>query len=248
MEFIKIVDLHASIGEKEVLKGVNLTVNENEVHAVMGPNGAGKTTLINVIMGNPKYNVTSGDVLFEGKSILKMTVDERARLGIFQSFQYPEEISGVTFINFLRLAHEKIHPDEKMGVLEFGDMLLKTADFLKIDRDFLKRYVNLGFSGGERKKAEILQLSVLKPRVALLDETDSGLDIDALRIVSEGINRAVNSGISVLLVTHYRRILDYVRPQFVHVFIDGRIIKTGGFEIAEELEKNGYESVEEARL
>ncbi len=248
MELIKIVDLHASVGEKEVLKGVNLTVNENEVHAVMGPNGAGKTTLINVIMGNPKYNVTSGDVLFEGKSILKMTVDERARLGIFQSFQYPEEISGVTFINFLRLAHEKIHPDEKMGVLEFGDMLLKTADFLKIDRDFLKRYVNLGFSGGERKKAEILQLSVLNPRVALLDETDSGLDIDALRIVSEGINRAVNSGISVLLVTHYRRILDYVRPQFVHVFIDGRIIKTGGFEIAEELEKNGYGSVEEARL
>ncbi len=243
MEILKIVDLHVSVGEKEIIKGINITINSNEIHAIMGPNGAGKTTLINAIMGNPNYKVSSGDILFKGKSILNLSVDERARLGIFQSFQYPEEISGVTFINFLRLAYEKVHPEKRMNVLEFGDMLLKTADSLKIDHDFLKRYVNLGFSGGERKKSEILQLNVLKPQIALLDETDSGLDIDALRVVSEGINRATENGMSVLLVTHYKRILDYVRPDFVHIFMDGKIIKTGGIEIAEELERNGYEEV-----
>ncbi|HEU24441.1 MAG: Fe-S cluster assembly ATPase SufC [Mesoaciditoga sp.] len=243
MELIKIIDLHASIGEKEVIKGVNLTVNRNEIHAIMGPNGAGKTTLINVIMGNPKYRVTSGEILFEGKSILNLSVDERARLGIFQSFQYPEEISGVTFMNFLRLAYEKMHPDQKMSVLEFGDMMVKIADSLKMDHNFLKRYVNLGFSGGERKKSEILQLSALNPKIALLDETDSGLDIDALKIVSEGINNASKNGMAVVLVTHYKRILDYVKPKFVHIFIDGRIVKTGGIELAEELERNGYEEV-----
>ncbi|BBJ27873.1 FeS assembly ATPase SufC [Athalassotoga saccharophila] len=243
MELIKIIDLHASIGEREVIKGVNLEVNKDEVHAIMGPNGAGKTTLINVIMGNPKYKVTSGDILFEGKSIINLSVDERARLGIFQSFQYPEEISGVTFMNFLRLAYEKMHPDKKMSVLEFGDMMVKIADSLKMDHDFLKRYVNLGFSGGERKKSEILQLSALNPKLALLDETDSGLDIDALRIVSEGINNASKKGMSIVLVTHYKRILDYVRPKFVHIFMDGRIVKTGGIELAEELERSGYEEV-----
>jgi len=243
MELLKIVDLHALIGEKEIIKGVNITINSNEIHAIMGPNGAGKTTLINVIMGNPKYKISSGDILFKGKSILDLNVDERAKLGIFQSFQYPEEISGVTFMNFLKLAYEKVHPENQMKVLEFGDMLLKTADSLKIDRDFLKRYVNLGFSGGERKKSEILQLNVLNPKIALLDETDSGLDIDALRVVSNGINHAFERGMSVLLVTHYKRILDYVRPNFVHVFVDGRIVKTGGMEIAEELERNGYEEV-----
>lgn len=243
MEILKIVDLHAFIDEKEIIKGINITVNSNEIHAIMGPNGAGKTTLINVIMGNPKYKISSGDILFKGKSILGLSVDERAKLGIFQSFQYPEEIAGVTFMNFLKLAYEKVHPEKQMKVLEFGDMLIKTADSLKIDHDFLKRYVNFGFSGGERKKSEILQLNILNPQIALLDETDSGLDIDALRIVSNGINRAFENGMSVLLVTHYKRILDYVKPNFVHVFVDGRIIKTGGMEIAEELEKNGYEEV-----
>ncbi len=243
MEILKIADLHAFIEEKEVIKGVNLTVNTNEIHAIMGPNGAGKTTFINVIMGNPKYKISSGDILFKGKSILNLSVSERARLGIFQSFQYPEEISGVTFMNFLKLAYEKVHPEKQMNVLEFGDMLLKTADSLKIDRDFLKRYVNLGFSGGERKKSEILQLNVLNPQIALLDETDSGLDIDALKVVSDGINHAAEMGMSVVLVTHYKRILDYVKPNFVHIFIDGQIIKTGGIEIAEELEKSGYEEV-----
>lgn len=243
MEILKIVDLHASIGDKEVIKGINLEVNENEIHAIMGPNGAGKTTLINVIMGNPKYKVISGDILFEGKSILNLSVDERARLGIFQSFQYPEEISGVTFMSFLRLAYEKVHPDKKMSVIEFGDMMIKIADFLKMDHDFLKRYVNFGFSGGERKKSEILQLSALNPKIALLDETDSGLDIDALRIVSDGINTAAKSGMPIVIVTHYKRILDYVKPNFVHIFIDGRIVKTGGIELAEELERNGYEEV-----
>lgn len=243
MELLRIVDLHAFIGEKEIIKGVNLTVNTNEIHAIMGPNGAGKTTLINVIMGNPKYKISSGDILFKGKSILKMSVDERARNGLFQSFQYPEDISGVTFMNFMRLAYEKIHPDKRLNALEFGDMLLKTADSLKVDRDFLKRYVNLGFSGGERKKSEILQLNVLNPQIALLDETDSGLDIDALKVVSDGINRATENGMSILLVTHYKRILDYVKPNFVHIFIDGRIVKTGEMALAEELERTGYEEV-----
>lgn len=242
MELLKIEDLHASVDGKEVLRGVNLEVNRGEVHAIMGPNGAGKSTLINVIMGNPKYEVTSGKIFFEGKDVLGLSVDERARLGLFQSFQYPEEISGVTVMNFLKIAYDLLHPDQKLSAFEFGDMLVNRADSLKIEREFLQRYINVGFSGGERKKSEILQLSVLKPKLALLDETDSGLDIDALRIVSEGINAAIDSDISLILVTHYQRILDYVKPQFVHVFVDGKVIRTGGPEIALELEKSGYES------
>lgn len=242
MALLKISNLHAKVDDKEVIKGLNIEINYGEVHAVMGPNGAGKTTLANLIMGNPKYEITAGEILFNGKNIIGMPVNERARLGIFQSFQYPEEIPGVTVRNFLKLAYDIIHPNEKMSIFDFGDMLIEIADRLKIDRSFLDRYINVGFSGGERKKSEILQLNVLKPELAVLDETDSGLDIDALRIVAEGINNVIGPDIGVLLITHYQRILDYVKPHFVHVFINGKIVKTGGPEVAKALEIEGYES------
>ncbi len=240
---LEIRNLFAEIEGKKVLKGLNLSINPGEIHAIMGPNGAGKTTLANVIMGNPKYTVTNGDVLFDGKSILKMTVDERAKFGIFQSFQYPEEIPGVRLRNFLKLAYDTTHPDEKLSVFDFGDLLIKQADKLKIDRSFLDRYINVGFSGGEKKKSEILQLNLLKPRLAILDETDSGLDIDALKIVSKGIESFINPKVGILLITHYQRVLDQIEPDFVHVFVNGKIVKTGGMEIAAELESKGYESL-----
>ncbi len=240
---LEIRNLHVEVEGKEVLKGLNLNINPGETHAIMGPNGAGKTTLASTIMGNPKYVITDGDILFEGKSILEMTVDERAKFGIFQSFQYPEEIPGVKLRNFLKLAYDTVHPDKKLSVFDFGDLIVKQADKLKIDRSFLDRYINVGFSGGERKKSEILQLNVLNPKLAVLDETDSGLDIDALKIVSDGIKNFANPKVSVLIITHYQRILDHVKPDFVHVFMNGKIVKTGGMEIASELESNGYESL-----
>ncbi len=240
---LEIRNLHVEVEGKEVLKGLNLNINPGETHAIMGPNGAGKTTLASTIMGNPKYVITDGDILFEGKSILEMTVDERAKSGIFQSFQYPEEIPGVKLRNFLKLAYDTVHPDKKLSVFDFGDLIVKQADKLKIDRSFLDRYINVGFSGGERKKSEILQLNVLNPKLAVLDETDSGLDIDALKIVSDGIKNFANPKVSVLIITHYQRILDHVKPDFVHVFMNGKIVKTGGMEIASELESNGYESL-----
>ncbi len=242
MALLKISNLHAKVNDKEVIKGLNIEINYGEVHTVMGPNGAGKTTLANLIMGNPKYEITAGEILFDGKNIIGMPVNERAQLGIFQSFQYPEEIPGVTVRNFLKLAYDTIHPNEKMSIFDFGDMLIKMSDQLKIDRSFLDRYINVGFSGGERKKSEILQLNILKPKLAVLDETDSGLDIDALKVVAEGINNVIGPDIGILLITHYQRILDYVKPHFVHVFIDGKIVKTGGPEVAKELEIEGYES------
>ncbi len=242
MSLLNISNLHAKVNDKEVIKGLNIKIDYGEVHAIMGPNGSGKTTLANLIMGNPKYEITDGEILFNGKNVIGMPVNERARLGIFQSFQYPEEIPGVTVRNFLKLAYDTIYPDEKMSMFDFGDMLIKMADQLKIDRSFLDRNINVGFSGGERKKSEILQLNVLKPKLAVLDETDSGLDIDALRIVAKGINNVIGPDIGVLLITHYQRILDYVTPHFVHVFIDGKIVKTGGPEMAKELEIEGYES------
>ncbi len=241
MALLKISNLHATVENKEVIKGLNIGINYGEVHVIMGPNGAGKTTLANVIMGNPKYKVTSGKILFEGKNITGMPVNERARLGIFQSFQYPEEIPGVTIRNFLKLAFDTVHPNEKMSVFDFGNTLIEIADRLKIDRTFLDRYINVGFSGGERKKSEILQLNVLKPKLAVLDETDSGLDIDALKIVANGINNVISPNRGILLITHYPRILEYVKPNFVHVFVNGKIVKTGGSEVAKALELEGYE-------
>ena len=242
MTLLKISDLHAKVNDKKVINGLNLEINYGEVHAIMGPNGAGKTTLANLIMGNPKYQITSGEILFNGRNIIDAPVNVRAQLGIFQSFQYPEEIPGVTVRNFLKLAYDITHPNEKMSAFDFGDMLIKMAERLKIDKAFLDRYINVGFSGGERKKSEILQMNVLKPKLAILDETDSGLDIDALKIVAEGINNIVGPNIGVLIITHYQRILDYVKPKFVHVFVDGKIVKTGGEEVAKELETKGYES------
>ena len=243
MSSLVIQDLHASIGEKEIVKGLSLTINQGEVHAVMGPNGTGKSTLAKVIAGHPDYTITSGDVLLDGKSILEQEADERARAGIFLAFQYPSEIPGVSIANFLRAARQaRMAEGEELDATAYYKRLYSKMDMLKIDRKFTSRAVNDGFSGGEKKRHEILQLELLDPKMAILDETDSGLDIDALKVVSEGINRfREKPGHGVLLITHYTRILRYVKPDFVHVFVAGRIVEEGGPELAELLENEGYE-------
>lgn len=247
-EILKIQDLRAGIqtgdsGEiKEIVKGVNLTIRSGEIHAIMGPNGSGKSTLSNVIMGHPKYQVLSGDILFEGKSILDLPTNERARLGIFLCFQYPTSIPGVTIGNFLKTVIKSVRGKE-LPVREFRKELKDAMVALDIPESFIARYVNDGFSGGEKKRNEILQMSLLKPKLSVLDETDSGLDIDALRIVSEGINRNKTPEKSILLITHYQRMLNYVAPDFVHVFAKGKILKTGTRELALELEEKGYDWV-----
>lgn len=237
---LEIQSLHASVGEKPILKGVNLTIQKGEVHAIMGPNGSGKSTLSNVILGHPKYQIQSGDILFEGKSILGMPTDERARLGLFLSFQYPTALPGVTIGNFLK-SILKAHRGKEVPVKEFKSELKTAMEGLEVPNSFISRYVNDGFSGGEKKRAEILQMSLLKPKLAILDETDSGLDIDALRIVSEGINANRSNERSILLITHYQRMLNYIIPDFVHVFADGRILETGGKELSLRLEEVGYD-------
>ncbi|EOQ88318.1 FeS assembly ATPase SufC [Leptospira yanagawae serovar Saopaulo str. Sao Paulo = ATCC 700523] len=237
---LEIQSLHASVGDKEILRGVNLTIGRGEVHAIMGPNGSGKSTLSNVILGHPKYTVTSGDILFRGQSILKMATDERARLGLFLSFQYPTALPGVTIGNFLK-SILKAHRGKEVPVKEFKQELKQAMDLLEVPQSFIGRYVNDGFSGGEKKRAEILQMSLLKPVLSILDETDSGLDIDALRIVSEGINANRNPERSILLITHYQRMLNYIVPDFVHVFADGRILETGGKDLSLKLEEVGYD-------
>ncbi|TGL76546.1 Fe-S cluster assembly ATPase SufC [Leptospira jelokensis] len=237
---LEIQSLHASVGDKQILRGVNLTIGRGEVHAIMGPNGSGKSTLSNVILGHPKYTVTSGDILFCGQSILKMTTDERARLGLFLSFQYPTALPGVTIGNFLK-SILKAHRGKEVPVKEFKQELKSAMDLLEVPQSFIGRYVNDGFSGGEKKRAEILQMSLLKPVLSILDETDSGLDIDALRIVSEGINANRNPERSILLITHYQRMLNYIVPDFVHVFADGRILETGGKDLSLKLEEVGYD-------
>jgi Fe-S cluster assembly ATP-binding protein len=245
---LEVRDLHVSVGENEILKGVNLTVNEGEVHAIMGPNGSGKSTLANVIAGRPGYTVTTGEVLFDGKNVLAMPPDERARAGIFLALQYPVELPGIRNREFLRTALEAIRGargEEKLAVRDFNKLLEGKATDLGFDADMLKRNVNEGFSGGEKKRNEVLQLSVLEPRLALLDETDSGLDIDALKIVSEGVNRYRAPNRAVVLVTHYQRILNYIQPDFVHVLIGGRIVRSGGRELALELESKGYDWLRE---
>jgi len=238
--FLEIRDLHASVGEKEILKGVNLSIGPGEVHAIMGPNGSGKSTLSNIILGHPKYTVTSGDIKFKGESILPLPTDERARLGIFLSFQYPTALPGVTIGNFLK-SILKAHRGKDTPVKEFKAELKSAMSLLDVPDSFIARYVNDGFSGGEKKKAEILQLSLLKPILSILDETDSGLDIDALRIVSEGITANRSKDRSILLITHYQRMLNYVIPDFIHVFADGRILETGGKELSLKLEEQGYD-------
>jgi Fe-S cluster assembly ATP-binding protein len=227
---------------KEIVKGLNLVVGRGEVHAIMGPNASGKSTLANAIMGHPRYQVTKGRVLFEGEDVTSLSPDERARRGLFLAFQYPRAIPGVTMVNFLRSALRAVRGSD-VPVREFRTMLRETMAMLKIDEDFGRRYINDGFSGGEMKRAEVLQMGILQPDMAVLDETDSGLDIDALRTVAEGINSLMNEDRGMLVITHYQRILDYVHPGFVHVLFDGRIIKSGGPELAHELEAEGYERI-----
>ena len=242
---LEIEALRADVAGKEILKGLNLTVRQGEVHAIMGPNGSGKSTLANALMGNPRYAVTGGEVRFLGQTLAGMAPDERARRGLFLAFQYPVAVPGVTVVNFLRQAVNAVR-GEDIPVREFREELFAQMELLKVDRDFARRYLNDGFSGGEKKRAEMLQLAMLQPRMAVLDETDSGLDIDALRTVADGVNAIMNENMGLLLITHYQRLLNYIKPQFVHVLIDGRIVRSGGPELAEELEANGYDAIEAA--
>jgi Fe-S cluster assembly ATP-binding protein len=241
-EILRIEDLHVEVEGKAILKGVNLTINAGEVHALMGRNGSGKSTLSYTLMGHPRYTVTKGRVFYHGKDLLEMPVDERARSGIYLAFQYPVAIPGVSVSNFLRAA-VKARRAVDVPVKEFRKELKEHMAKLGVDNQFLSRYVNEGFSGGEKKRLEILQMALLKPDFALLDETDSGLDIDALRTVSDGINALANEDNAILLITHYQRMLDYVTPNFVHVMHNGEIIKSGGSELAKELEAKGYDWV-----
>jgi Fe-S cluster assembly ATP-binding protein len=248
-------DLHVAVEGKEILKGLSVEVRKGEIHALMGPNGSGKSTLANTLMGHPRYEVTSGQILFKGQSILDMEPDERSRLGLFMAFQYPVAIPGVSVANFLRSAlNARLAPSEKngngamprkkgIGPKEFRTLLKEQMGLLRMDETFAGRYLNDGFSGGEKKRAEILQMAILRPEIAIMDETDSGLDIDALRIVSEGVNALAGPHMGVLVITHYQRILDYIKPHFVHVIVDGRISLSGGAELALELENRGYDWV-----
>lgn len=244
-KLLEIRDLRATIGEKEILKGLSLSIEKGEVHAIMGPNGSGKSTLANVLMGSPSYTVTGGEVLFKGENILPLAPDVRARMGLFLAFQYPVAVPGVTLVNFMRQAVNAKHGGD-VPIREFRESLFKKMDLLKVDQDFARRYVNDGFSGGEKKRAEMLQMAMLEPSMAVLDETDSGLDIDALRTVSEGVNALMNPEMGLLLITHYQRLLNYIKPQFVHVLVEGRIVKSGGPELAEHLEAAGYDEFEAA--
>ena len=241
---LEVRGLHVSVDDNEILKGLDLTVKVGEVHAIMGPNGSGKSTLANVISGRPGYAVSAGDVLFEGQDVLAMTPDQRARAGIFLALQYPIELPGIRNREFLRTAVDSIREsrgESKLAIRDFNKMLEAKAKTLGFESDMLKRNVNEGFSGGEKKRNEVLQLSVLEPKLALMDETDSGLDIDALKVVSEGVNAFRSPDNAVVLVTHYQRILNYITPDFVHVLIGGRIVRSGGRELALELESRGYD-------
>ena len=242
MSQLEIKDLHISIGDKPIVKGFTLTIKQGEVHAIMGPNGTGKSTLAKAIAGHPDYTITGGDVLLDGVSVLGMEPDERARAGLFLAFQYPSEIPGVSIANFLRAAVQaRMAEGEELDATAYYKRLYSKMDLLKIDRKFTSRSVNEGFSGGEKKRCEILQMAMLEPRFALMDETDSGLDIDALKIVAEGVNALKSGELGVLLITHYQRLLNHIVPDFVHVMYDGRIVKSGDKNLALELEAKGYD-------
>lgn len=250
MDQLEIRNLHVSVNDREILKGVNLTIRKGEIHAIMGPNGTGKSTLAYTLMGHPGYTVTEGEVLFKGQNILELEPDERSRLGIFLAFQYPVAIPGVTVANFLRTAlnarRRAVNPEDKgIPIPEFRKLLKEKMELLKMDSSFAGRYLNDGFSGGEKKRAEILQMAVLQPEIAILDETDSGLDIDALRIVANGVNALMGPNLGVLVITHYQRLLNYIKPHFVHVMMDGRIVESGGPELALQLEEHGYSWLQE---
>src|SRR5512139_2267081 len=250
MSQLEVRNLHVSIEGKEILKGVDLTVEQGKVHAIMGPNGTGKSTLAYTLMGHPSYTVTEGEVLFKGQNVLELEPDERSRLGIFLAFQYPVAIPGVTVANFLRTAlnarRRANHPEDKgIPIPEFRKLLKEKMATLKMDQQFAGRYLNEGFSGGEKKRAEVLQMAALQPEIAVMDETDSGLDIDALRIVSEGVNTLRGPEMGVMVITHYQRILNYIKPEFVHIMLDGRVVETGGPDLAQHLEEKGYDWVRE---
>lgn len=242
MSTLVIKDLHVEIDGKEILKGVNLTINTNEIHAIMGPNGTGKSTLASAIMGHPKYEVTSGTVELDGENVLEMEVDERAQAGLFLAMQYPSEIAGVTNADFLRSAiNARREEGDEISLMKFIRELDKNMDFLEMNEDMAQRYLNEGFSGGEKKRNEILQLMMIKPTFAILDEIDSGLDIDALKVVSKGINAMRGEGFGCLMITHYQRLLNYITPDHVHVMMQGRVVKSGGEELAHRLEAEGYD-------
>src|SRR5713101_1175026 len=244
---LEIKNLHAKIGEKEILRGVNLTVNPGEVHAIMGPNGSGKSTLANVLAGRDAFEVTAGEVLYEGQDLLEMDPEERAREGVFMAFQYPVEIPGVSITYFLKAALNAIRQhrgEEELDAMEFLALVREKAKLVEMDQSLLNRPVNEGFSGGEKKRNEISHMAVLDPKLAILDETDSGLDIDALRIVANGVNALRRPDRAVIVVTHYQRLLNYIVPDFVHVLVDGRIVRSGGKELALELEAQGYAGIE----
>ena len=241
---LEIKDLSAKVGEKDILKNVNLVIKKGETHVIMGPNGSGKSTLVNTIMSNPKYEITSGKIFFEGEDVTEMAADERARRGIFMSFQSPIEVPGISVENFIRTSKSAVD-GKPVSVLKFNMDLSKKMRDLQMKAEYAGRYMNYGFSGGEKKKNEIFQMAMLEPRLSILDETDSGLDIDALRIVAEGVNKLHTPETSSIVITHYQRLLDYIKPQFVHVLYNGRIVKDGGSDLALELEKRGYDWIKE---
>ena len=247
---LEIRNLHVSVDDQPILKGVNLTVRQGEVHAMMGPNGSGKSTLASTLMGHPAYEVTAGQIIFDGEDLLELDANERSYIGLFLAFQYPVAIPGITLANFLRHAlnaHRKAkNPEDKgMPIPEFRNLLKAKMDLLDMDHSFAGRYLNDGFSGGEKKRAEILQLAALEPKIAVLDETDSGLDIDALRIVSEGVSTLQGKDLGVLVITHYQRILNYIKPEYVHIMLDGQIAESGGPDLALQLEEQGYDWLRE---
>jgi Fe-S cluster assembly ATP-binding protein len=239
---LEIRGLHAEVEGKEILRGIDLVVRQNETHALMGPNGSGKSTLANVIMGRPGYTATAGEVFFRGENVLQLTADQRAQRGLFLAMQYPVEVPGVSVVNFLRTAYQAMK-GEQVSALAFRKHMKEKMTLLGIEDAMVNRYVNQGFSGGEKKRNEILQLAVLEPEIAVLDETDSGLDIDSLKLVAQGVAQLVGPDLGVLLITHYQRILRYIEPDHVHVMINGRIVRSGGMELATELEEKGYEGI-----
>lgn len=244
MSLLNLKNVKSEVEGKEILKGVDLTINKGEVHVIMGPNGAGKSTLASILVGHPKHEVVGGQILLEGEDITELEVDERAQKGIFLSFQYPEEIPGLTVEDFLRTAKEAV-TGEKQYIVQFHNELVEKMEKLHINPEYAERHLNVGFSGGEKKKNEILQMAVLEPKLAILDETDSGLDIDATKIVFEGVQKLKTKDTALLIITHYDKVLEYLKPDFVHVLMDGKIVKSGGIEIVEAIEKDGYGKMRE---